>query len=466
MERLVSIASVWLCTVARSVLAFEGGGWHETPEDELAQRLQRLEAETAALRAELQALLGEKQRPVALEATQVVTRVPTSNIEPGGMEIMYQEDLSEQVRQLVWTKGDYKIVPYGSLWGSAAYDTQRTFPGVYVLYVPSVDDEGEDAFAIDTRRTRLGLDIIGPRIPHFQCAKSRGRVEIDFHGAFVVENKPGVLLRHAYAEIYDDNFRLLAGQYWDLISPLYPSTVSYSVGWGGGNIGYRRTQVRYERYLRLSDYLLVTPALSINQNIVSDFNAESGVDPEATNWPILQSRLGFTLGPRGEGCDPVTCGVSGHIGEQGFDFHLPPVADDLRVSTWSFNADFRIPITDRFGFQGEFFTGANLSAFLGGVIQGVDLDRREAVHSMGGWLDVWYDWSSCLHSHVGYSLDDPRNSDLTRGRTYNQSYFVNWTYDVTDMLNLGFEITSWKTNWVNLRPGDSVRFRVSGRYNF
>ena len=63
------------------------------------------------------------------------------------------------------------------------------------------------------------------------------------------ENKPTIMLRHAYVEVKDDDFRFLAGQTWDVISPLNPNMLMYSVGWDGGNIGYRRAQFRGERYL-------------------------------------------------------------------------------------------------------------------------------------------------------------------------------------------------------------------------
>ena len=47
------------------------------------------------------------------------------------------------MKDAAWTKGDFKIVPYGILWGNTAYETERTSPGVYTLFVPSADTEGE-----------------------------------------------------------------------------------------------------------------------------------------------------------------------------------------------------------------------------------------------------------------------------------------------------------------------------------
>lgn len=401
--------------------------------------------------------------------------VPAAYVEPPEPDAEYftLDELKAEMKKLVWTKGDMKIVPYGSLWGSGIYTTERVFPGPYALFVTSASTEGEDEFAIDTRRTRLGLNVEGPRIPLFNCARSYGKVEIDFHGAFVVENKPGVLLRHAYGEVKDDYFRLLAGQTWDVISPLYPHTISYSVGWGGGNIGYRRAQVRLERYLHLSDVVLVTAQGSLNQNIISGFASADGVQPETTDWPVIEARLATTLGDRGPCGLPSTIGLSGHIGEQGADFVAPQVPqDDYRVRTWSLNVDVRVPLNDRSGFQGEFFTGENLGTFLGGVIQGVSIgtpavpDRR-AVRATGGWFEFWYDVTPRLHAFAGYGVDDPVDSDIDAGgRTYNHFIFANASFDVTDLLSVGMEVTSWKTLYNGLRPGEAVLFEFTGKYDF
>ena len=390
------------------------------------------------------------------------------------------EELRTEMKKLAWTKGDFKIVPYGSLWGSAIYATERSFPGPYTLYVFSADEEGDDTFVIDTRRTRLGLDVGGPGIPLFFNAESGGKVEIDFHGAFVVENKPGVLLRHAYGEIKNDEFRLLAGQTYDVISPLWPGTLSYSVGWGGGNIGYRRAQVRLERYLSLSERLLLTAQGSVNQNIISDLTTTPGIRPESSGWPVIEGRVAATLGERGPDCRPITLGVSGHIGQQGFDFLTPgppplspPAQQDARLRTWSLNVDVFAPLTERWGVQAELFTGENLGTFLGGVVQGVSLFSHDTIRSAGGWVDVWYDWTPRLHSHAGWGVDDPFNVDLISGRSYNHFIFANMVFDVTKQLNVGLEVSSWKTMYLetrpgqpDLRPGESVQLEFTGKYGF
>lgn len=471
-----------------AVLGFASVGWAAPGEidEELASRLERLEKQTQNLRSEVQYL---RQHPVRLPKVDPVSNSlapaqPPQQSPAGPTEEFFTlSELKSEMKKLAWSKGDFKIVPYGYLWGSMIYDTSRVFPGPYALWAYSPDTHGEDAFIIDVRRTRLGIDIDGPRIPYFNCADSGGKVEIDFHGSFVTENKASLLLRHAYWEVKDYDSRLLMGQTWDIISPLYPSVLNYSVGWDGGNIGYRRAQLRYERYLKFSDVNMLTAQISLNQDVISDFASTAGVVREPTDWPVLQGRLAWTLGYRGKNCHPVELGVSAHIGEQGFDFtsavpadqnpnNLPP-QDDVRIETWSFNVDFKLPITDRLDVKGEYFTGRNLGTFLGGIGQGVCPCVRRGIRSRGGWFDVGYKWTPRLHSHFGYGLDDPIDTDMFFGRSYNQFFFGNVTYDLTKQFNVGVEVSSWKTLYIEKRagkstprPGDAVRFEFVARYGF
>ncbi len=397
---------------------------------------------------------------------------------PADAQFYTIEELREEMKKLAWTKGDFTIIPYGQLWGSAIYATERASPGSFVTHIFSPTFEGEDDFVIDTRRTRLGFNVAGPQIPMFGCAKSSAQVEIDFYGGTgqiagtsavaVPENRASVLLRHAYAEIKTDNWRMLAGQYWDLMSPLLPGTVSYSVGWGGGNIGFRRMQVRGERYLHFSDSCMISLQGAVAQDIITD----SLVLAETANWPVLQWRTGLTLGDRCPGSHPATMGISGHLGEQGFDFPAGPAVDDDRIPTWSINADCRVPIGDRFGVQGEVFTGKNLGTILGGSLQGINLVTRAPIQSTGGWFDVWYDWTPRLHTHLGYGIDNPQNSDVAPGgRTYNHFLFANVFFDVTKKLVFGFEVSNWNTYYqdaadLDLEPGKAVVFEFAGNYGF
>jgi hypothetical protein len=455
------------------------------PGDDLAARMARLEAENQRMQAELQRMREATGRAPASGTHAIPASMEMADPAPGeaGPPGVTMAQVDAEVKRLMWTKGDFRIVPYGWLWGNAVESTQRTNPGSFTLWVLSRTSQPEGEGIVDARNTRLGLDVLGPRIPLLACAQSGGKVEIDFQNGSVVgntENKGYLLLRHAYLEVKNEDFRLLAGQTWDVISPLLPGMIMYSVGWDGGNIGYRRAQFRAERYLALSDVSLVTLQGSINQNVFTDtFSPNIGgtaytLRGEPSGWPIVEGRLGWTVGQRtGRDALPITFGVSGHVGQTEFDLVqangalFAPFRNSLR-NTWSLNADLRIPITQRFGFQAEFFTGENLGPFLGAIGQGLDPVTLEGIHSTGGWGEFWYDLTPRLHTHFGYSVDDPDNAEMhsASGRTYNQFFFTNLIYDVTRQFTAGVEVSSWKTLYVNQLPGESVRFEFVARYGF
>jgi hypothetical protein len=453
-------------------------GQSTAPRDDVADRMSRLEAETQALREEVKRLREDTMRLPAVEATPAgMTQAPnaapsagavpvpdTAAVKPGEGNFFTLDELRGEMKKLSWKKGDFAVVPYGYLWGNSVFSTERTSPGSYTLFVQSASTTPENEFIVDARNTRLGFDVLGPQIPCLDCAQTGGKVEIDFQNSVLsTENKATILLRHAYAEAKNEDYRLLVGQTWDVISPLYPGMLMYSVGWDGGNIGYRRAQFRGERYLKCSDVSLVTVQASINQNIFPD--SIGGVTGEPSNWPIVEGRVAWTIGQRGPGCLPITVGLSGHIGEEEFD--LTALRDNRR-RTWSGNVDIRIPLTERLGIQGECQMGENLAPFLGGIGQGVDPITLDTIRDAGGWVEVWYDWTPKLHSHVGYSVDDPNDHDLgaATDKTYNQFYFGNLIYDVTKNLLVGVEVSSWKTVYLGQLPGDSVRSEFVVKYGF
>ncbi|MFZ5833287.1 MAG: hypothetical protein ACOY3P_24625 [Planctomycetota bacterium] len=447
-------------------------------------RIRELESETAALRAQLAAPRPVVRLPSVAGAPSAVAPSSTLSAEvvpasanlpfeaPGPADDQYftLPQLQAEMKKLVWKKGDFTITPYGWIWGAAAYETSRSQTGDFTFYVFSAQDQGESAFHVNAKGTRLGLDIAGPRLPFCGCPETGGKVEIDFEGQFLQENKPGVLLRHAYWEAKNEDYRLLFGQTWDVISPLYPNSLMYSIYWGAGNIGYRRAQIRGERYLAANDRFLLTLQGSLNVDIVSEFpsGASTGFQGDHSAWPVLEGRTAITLGPRGKGCNPITLGLSGHIGEQVFDFTAAPADDDVYVQTWSCNLDLKAPVTDRFGFQGELFFGENLGAYLGGILQGVNVATREGIYSQGGWFEVYYYWTPKLHTHVGYTVDDPLDSDLTlaTARRFNQAYWGNICCDVTPKLLVGIEVSQWKTLFVDRLPGESTRIDFLTRYSF
>jgi hypothetical protein len=392
------------------------------------------------------------------------------NSAPSPSDYVTRQELQVEARKWAWRKGDFTIIPYGTIWGSMSYDSQRSKIGDYCLWFESPDvHHDEPDFNVDAKSTRVGLDFLAPGLPCLGDAKVTGKVEVDFQGQFVTRNKPGLLLRHAYVEAKNEDFRWLVGQTWDVISPLAIPTLNYTAGSAVGNLAYRRAQFRAERFLGFSDAFLLTLQGSINGNVVTDFVSDPATTMSADPgpYPDVQGRAGFTFGERrGPDAKPIVLGVGGHYGIQSFDFRTDPTDLGVDVPTYSLAVDFLVPLTRRFGVQGEFFTGYNLSNYMGGILQGIDRVTHRGIHATGGWIDLYFDWTPTLHTHTGFSIDDPLDEDMTSGRIRNQMLFSNVLWDANKNLQFGLEADVWQTRYMRLAEGTGVRLEFATKYKF
>jgi hypothetical protein len=452
-------ALVWFA-VSGAMLAGEPGGidWSRAPTGDASIRLMSADLP----QAEPPAVAVEPIEPLTLAA-------PSSEPLPADDEFYTRAEISAELKKLPWTKDAFKVTPYGILWATTAYETQRSRITDYCLYIESPAVQGEPAFIVDYKSTRFGLDVVGPSVPRFGDAKLGGKVEVDLQGRFVTRNKPDLLLRHAYLEIRSDEYRLLAGQTWDVISPLGMPILNYTAGSAVGNLAYRRAQFRGERFLALSDDRMLTLQGALAADILGDFTTDPFVSADQGSYPHLQGRVAYTLGRRdGPNARPVVIGLSSHIGESVYDF-LPPLpnpADDVARRSWSFSVDFTIPLNERCGLQGEWFTGENLSGYFAGVLQGVNRVTYQPIRANGGWTDFYFDLTPRLHTHWGFAIDDPLDQDMSSGRTYNQVAYTNVGYDITKLFNVAMEIGYWKTGWMDLPRGEAVRLEIAARYRF
>ncbi|NMC43872.1 MAG: hypothetical protein GYA46_08130, partial [candidate division Zixibacteria bacterium] len=136
---------------------------------------------------------------------------------------------------------------YGYFKLDGSYDQNPTSHGNFIMYIPQNPTYGDKSqFTMTANETRLGLNATGTGYGDVTVG---GKLEVDLYasitGAAIAENKAMLQLRHAYFFLEKRSFKVVAGQTWDLISPLNPSTLNYAVLWGCGNTGYRRAQVSF-----------------------------------------------------------------------------------------------------------------------------------------------------------------------------------------------------------------------------
>ena len=363
-------------------------------------------------------------------------------------------------RKSVWSNLDVQL--YGYVKGDAAYDSSRTTPGNYVLYVDSEATRNNDnEFNLTANQTRLGLNIAGPAS---ETMKASGKIEFDFYGNYASENKAKIQMRHAYLNLLWPklDLALLAGQASDVVSPLCPSTLNYTVLWDVGNIGYRRPQIRLTKGLSLGEKasLKFEGALARTIGRTDPTGSETGEDE---GFPTVQGRLSVTFpffGPK-----PTTVGFSGHRGREEYD--LDPTGSNVDFDSWSACLDVTQPVFAWLTLQGELFTGEDLDAYFGGIGQGVNTTALEEIGSKGGWvaaaLGPWSRWAF----NVGFGVDDVDTGDVAAGaRTLNSSVFGNVLYSWNKHAQAGVELSRWNTHYRGPGDADDMRAQVSFIYTF
>jgi hypothetical protein len=143
-----------------------------------------------------------------------------------------------------------------------------------------------------------------------------------------------------------------------------------------------------------------------------------------------------------------------------------PLVRQAVADVWGVSTDFYWKATDRFGIAGELFTGQTLGTYNAGVLQGINPDTLEGIETSGGWLELFTYWTQCVHSHVGYGIDDPRDSDVRLGgRTRNETYFANTLWDINPTFRVGFEL-AWRETQRALANNEGVGFHTQFQWAF
>jgi hypothetical protein len=145
---------------------------------------------------------------------------------------------------------------------------------------------------------------------------------------------------------------------------------------------------------------------------------------------------------------------------------VPP--QRIVADVWGIGADARYAFSERCGVKGEIFYGQTLGTYGGAVFQTVNTATFEPIRAAGGWAEVYYYLiPDCLHTHVGYGIDDPLDRDLATGQMVrNETYFSNLIWDVTKHFRIAGELTYRRTAYSLVRNNDGVGFHTQVVWKF
>ncbi len=369
-------------------------------------------------------------------------------------DLMQKEEPAPILRPVL---SNLDIQLYGYVKLDAAYDTSQTDDGNFAKWVEREDlNPDDDQFNMTANQSRFGMNITGPDNGDMEAS---GRAEVDFYGGGS-QNKAHLMMRHAYMKLDwpDDRFSIIAGQTSDVISPLYPTTVNYSVAWWVGNIGYRRPQIRLTKTVGLDRDVDLMLEGAVARSIGRDDAIGATESGEDAGRPTLQGRISAT-GP--VFCSrPATVGFSGHYADEEYD--VTATGSDKNFRSWSVNLDFVQPLNNWLTIKSELFTGENLNAYLGGIGQGVTLkapNRFDEIGSSGGWIAASLGPWDRRRYNIGVSMDDVDAADVNAGdRTLNSSVFANMFCSISNNADFALELSHWRTEYDG--PGDADNFRV------
>ena len=381
-------------------------------------------------------------------------------------DYLTKSEFQDHASKLAWKKGDFTFTPYGFVWVNAVMNSQACVTDCFLLYNQSPDQNDAASCGVDARTSRIGMKIDGPKVCGIYDLS--GTFEADFQGAANgSRNKGQMQFRKAYIELIDkaNDARLEFGQDWDTISPLAPQMLNYLPCGFVGNIGYRRAQIRYEKGFTFSPDFKSKYTIGIADPFPGDFLTTPGVSACSGGWPMVQGRVAFSFGEHCHCGRATTIGFSGHIGQNVYQFS----GVTARTPTWSYNADLDIPIGRRFRLLGEYFFGENLSTFCGGINQGVNNVTHESIRDRGGWICLNSKLSDRLTNNIGCAIDQPFEDDLqgmAGARTCNKGIFTNFLYQWNKALMTGLEFGNWKTEYLDMAPGENLRSEFAAQYLF
>ena len=181
---------------------------------------------------------------------------------------------------------------------------------------------------------------------------------------------------------------------------------------------------------------------------------------EDNGFPNFEARLALGLGePSSIGLlppqRPIELGVSAVLGQVRTSIpNFNSVTIDRVVGdVWGLSLDMRWRFSQRYGMLCELFTGQGLGTYNAGVLQTVNLVSFDTVRTSGGFLELYAYLNPCLHTHVGYGIDDPLDSDLQTGvpgleRSRNSTFFANVLWDVNQTFRIGTELTLRDTSYL------------------
>lgn len=476
------------CLLILNVPAVSQAQENTTAVDELRRLVEKQQQVIEAQQKRLEALekkLDERDKPSSIPTQIGYTKAAAGEVKDSvtppaqtnsAAPASPAPSVASQVSKEITREGfGFKI--YGFLRGDLAADTDRMSTDTQLpFFVLSPDDPSQTLhrsgdLTVHPRLTRVGVDITPPKLA--SGWSSTAKLEIDFYNAvidrpaaggplardLISNSRAAPRIRLAYVQVGKGDFSVLAGQNWDVISPLFPSYNAEVVMWNGGNTGDRRPQFRlsYEPKVGKGKLSFVGSIGASSAVDGQDLDGDGFRDGEASGSPTRQIRVGYSAPLNKQNW---SVGVWGHGARQQINRSLIVGRDDFNSSL--FGMDLSVPLLQNLVFRGEAWKGKGLSDARGGIGQSINTVTGQVIGATGGWMELSLKANAHYTVSGGLTLDNPYSSDISaaNGRIRNRVNYITNRFTVGRGLSFGFDYGRWQTRYKALRTGTNNRFNL------
>lgn len=359
----------------------------------------------------------------------------------------------------------YGLSFYGYFKLDAWHDSGLTSHQEIPFWVRPETPTNGGSFDMTAKETRLGMDFSGPTVRN---GKVSGKLEMDFYGNI---NTPSNLSgnhgfqlrsRHAYLNWDFGDWAILAGKTWEPYLIEIPQTLNFGYYNFMGQLGLRKTQLRFTKKVGDLELIgaVIAPVGGVHGADIDGDLQDDGVDSER---PVVSGKILYKTPIFTD--QPATLGISFVHGEESID--IPVIGSPTDYSAWAVTAAFNVPITNAITWKGSFFKGSNLDGYWGGIGQGINLGLGRGIASQGGWTQLQLKPNSDITFNIGYGQEDPDDDDLSSGgRTYNETFQLNFYYSFDPSLLWGIEYLRQETGYKEGSAAKNNRVHSSLIYKF
>jgi hypothetical protein len=373
--------------------------------------------------------------------------------------------------------GTSQLKLFGSFSALTVFSTDRPYaPGLPLFLLPgSPFGLNTNTFDIHARQSNLGASFSGPQAGAF--TPSATFLAFIANDTLTGDNY-GFLPYNAFGELKSEDWRFAAGLQNDVFNPRKPTSISLAAMFTSGNTGSFRSQARIERNLGSATSNSLEFQMAISDPIQSVFGSRDLRIQEDNGWPNVEGRINAVIGAMeelagGRKARPFEIGVSSFVGQLRTTRSILAPSDPQSpirqiADCWGLGIDSAINLTESFGLQGEFFTGAGLGEYNGGIGQTYDSAANRSIRSTGGWGEVFLYLTPQLHLHTGYGVDAPlRRSGDTFPLTENQTLYTNLVWNWTKNIQISNQVDFRKTNYRDpLLDAEGVIFYSEFQWKF